>query len=820
MAERKTRATSRRASAKKATKKATKKSKSSSVPEVKTKKNSSSKVVKKATKKAVKKKVKGTIANKVVKKKPAAAKAKKLASNKFLSSNTKTEKPPDDTVSVDTKHRVGTDENRVTIFSRVKTGNSVLLVARVLGLVFVLSGALLSITGVGNSMDGGLVAKVSQRLSLHLLANLPGSITGVDSLNTTLDTDGSLDTTPNVRIDIPAGTLSGNVDLSFTVVLADKVHVSAMNQGSNISYALGQAKSSDGTLWKLRWDTTSFPSGDYKLAVHVTNRYGAYQQKGTKVLSVQNTLINQTTSEEGVDTVSDENTNSFDEGLTELKTQADALSDISAEIIPSLTLPSTPPTEPQALISVNESSPVSNRVTVQALTNGATFAEFYARQQDSLRDVFLGLGRQTSENIWQFQWDTTQTPNGTYKLISKHKNPYGFYWSEPVEVIIKNNKVTEPTEAEKVVIDTIKTTNAEVANPIVEFRATINDYVTDEGSSATTTVEVIKKVNLLSDYAAELRDYSQDIENAMQAYAKALRHDDIIEQRQALRAIDELKNTIAINAVGKESITNPDEFKAEIEGRFNHLTSDIVETQAVLKKRIGDAATKDSDNDGVTDYDEVTLYKTNPFSADSDNDGFTDEAEILGGFNPNDDSQESPIVFESPKETGVIREDIFVVENIVTDRTQVSEGENVHSAAILSGRALPNSFVTIYIFSTPIVITVKTNEDGSWNYRFDKELEDGEHQVFVGVTDNAGKIVAKSNPFTFVKEAEAFSPVSGETSAGIIISEPPQPSLLSQNGLLIAIGSVIMALGFVLLILTLYFGRRQRGETVNLAHAI
>ena len=51
---------------------------------------------------------------------------------------------------------------------------------------------------------------------------------------------------------------------------------------------------------------------------------------------------------------------------------------------------------------------------------------------------------------------------------------------------------------------------------------------------------------------------------------------------------------------------------------------------------------------------------------------------------------------------------------------------------------------------------VKTDADGSWEYRFDKELEDGEHEVYVGVTDNAGKIIAKSEPFVFIKEAQAL----------------------------------------------------------------
>ncbi len=42
--------------------------------------------------------------------------------------------------------------------------------------------------------------------------------------------------------------------------------------------------------------------------------------------------------------------------------------------------------------------------------------------------------------------------------------------------------------------------------------------------------------------------------------------------------------------------------------------------------------------------------------------------------------------------------------------------------------------ITLYIFSTPTIVTIKTEADGSWNYRFDKELEDGE--LFVNLASN------------------------------------------------------------------------------------
>jgi len=269
----------------------------------------------------------------------------------------------------------------------------------------------------------------------------------------------------------------------------------------------------------------------------------------------------------------------------------------------------------------------------------------------------------------------------------------------------------------------------------------------------------------------------------------------------------------------------PERAIADIENSILRLTERVERTEEIISERVGEAAEKDSDNDGITDFDEISLYNTDPFSADSDNDGFTDEAEILGGFDPNNPSQEAAIVYESPKEAGVIREDVFEIEGIVTsgepeeqsgESTATSTQQPTTTAAVLVGRALPNSFVTLYIFSTPVIVTVRTNDDGTWSYRFDKELEDGEHQVYVGVTDNAGKIVAKSNPFTFVKEAQAFTPVDAQAAA--LSAEPPEPTLFSNSGIAIALSAVVISLGFVLLMLSAYMSRRQAHQLGNVVH--
>ena len=45
---------------------------------------------------------------------------------------------------------------------------------------------------------------------------------------------------------------------------------------------------------------------------------------------------------------------------------------------------------------------------------------------------------------------------------------------------------------------------------------------------------------------------------------------------------------------------------------------------------------RDSDGDGLSDFDEVTKYNTDPFEADTDNDGLTDGLEIELGTDPFD----------------------------------------------------------------------------------------------------------------------------------------------------------------------------------------
>lgn len=492
--------------------------------------------------------------------------------------------------------------------------------------------------------------------------------------------------------------------------------------------------------------------------------------------------------------------------------------------------------DPRSRIKIDSASNLSGSAVVLVETGVVQFTEMYVRRAGSLRHDFLGLAKPNGTG-WRFVWDTLGTPNGEYYLIAKHRNEYGDFYSEQQKVVVNNETVA--TAAETTYVESVKSSTQEALSE-TEFDPYILNTVVDEtlvktrepiaGSDTSTDTTLSETLrNSEEEITPRLRELiieeqvrtpaeievervltavNEEMRTKTRAYSIAIREGDSATAQRVLEEIQALKSE-AIKNVGE----NPElaQINKQIEERVDRVVRDVEKAEEVIKRRVGEAILKDSDNDGITDFDEISLYNTNPFSADSDNDGFTDEAEILGGYNPNDAAQEASIKFESPKDTEVIREDVFVVDSIVADQAvEANEREAKVAPAIISGRGLPNSFVTIYIFSTPVVVTVRTNDDGSWSYRFDKELEDGEHEVYVGVTDNAGKIVARSNPLTFVKEAEAFTAVDAEAaSATTVSSDNTSPTLLDQNGLVIALAAVITSLGFVLLLVSFFVGRRE-----------
>lgn len=865
----------------------------------KVKKTTERKVVKNAVKKtAAKKQTTKKVASKAVTKKAtikkvAATKKKpeiaiqKTTQAKAASKQSVTKATPAESVSVETSHRISYTDEGVTIFSRVKTDNAVLLVARIVAMFFIFIGTTFALLGLNRTYDTGFFAPVLTAIDTQFGAvALTNTTRTVDSINSTTS-----NTAPTVKFNLPGDSVSGVMRLLFTVEQAESLTVRLYYKDESLNLPLGSATSDDGSLWKYEWDTRKFQDGEYRIIAYVKTAYGLFEAKSDTYVHVENhpfissdthasstasttpvaeTLLNFNVTRDvsnpltirerfgfslpeatsvrfflvhNTDTpilvgpasqVSGTNWSiQLDPALIPAgtytprlvaKTTFGTIEEVTPNTSIVIGVASTTATQPEnvpvattsdsviapeATIDVGNSTALSGSVPVLVSIPDVRFTELYARPQNSLRDIYIGTGQQVSAGVWRLLFDTTAIPNGTYTLITKHANQYGsFVHQSDFSVTITNVFETVLTEKD--------------ATYLAELEAVQDMSIASTSPAKTTETEVEQDAseydnttNVAAITSEYLQSYKTAINEHVRTYTEALQLNNTREIRRAEQSIDTLTTEIIAAIIADERLIGSEESVTErVKTHFERLLADTATVDELVKSRIGDAVTTDSDNDGITDYDEITIYKTNPLSADSDNDGFTDGAEIVDGFDPNSPKQESPIVYESPQDTGVEREDILAVTGIVSETPEVNTTTTV-PAAVITGTALPNSFVTLYIFSTPIIVTVRTGDDGSWSYRFDKELEDGTHEIYVGITDNTGKLVAKSSPFNFVKEAQAFTPVDA-VSNGITTAES-EATILGSDGLIIALSAIIISLGFILLMISYFFTRRNQ-STLHSTH--
>ena len=112
----------------------------------------------------------------------------------------------------------------------------------------------------------------------------------------------------------------------------------------------------------------------------------------------------------------------------------------------------------------------------------------------------------------------------------------------------------------------------------------------------------------------------------------------------------------------------------------------------------------------------------------------------------------------------------LIIEKI--EMAEIEEETGKISRIKFSGKGEPNTLLLLFVYSQPIVVSIKTDQNGYWEYQFEEELPDGEHSVYIARIDESGLIQSRSKPFRFIKEAQAieFTPevsmVTGSSDEG------------------------------------------------------
>lgn len=428
------------------------------------------------------------------------------------------------------------------------------------------------------------------------------------------------------------------------------------------------------------------------------------------------------------------------------------------------------------------------------------YIELYIRPLQSLNSRFLTVATKRYSQ-WQFVFDTTNIPNGKYELFAQTKKDGKLLQSKPVLVDVANIQTpTEVSEPRRPIV----TTEPVATDPRDLIKINDQDFELSD--------EERKGINQETD--AILMENSSSINDLLKNYAAAAQSNDKLLVETAKKALQEKKDEIVSNTLRDERTQGiSDDIDKDLQNKIAIMQSRVEVFEALRRdKSSGDTAI-DSDGDGISDVDEVLIYKTNPNLSDTDNDGVTDGIEIMRGYDPNDSKAEAIIQFESPKDNKILEyTDVITVSEVKPIiNVGVPEEEKQPIKTEIRGKSLPDSFITLYIFSAPTVVTIKTDADGSFVYVFDKELEDGRHDVYAAITDNAGEIIAQSSPFSFVKTAEAFSPVDAEASSVITTGDITEPPKDTYN---VVAGIGILSLGLILLMLGISLRSKKEDEVI------
>lgn len=431
----------------------------------------------------------------------------------------------------------------------------------------------------------------------------------------------------------------------------------------------------------------------------------------------------------------------------------------------------------------------------------------------------------TDQNdVWSFVWDIGKVSAGQYKVFARVLF-LDNHTSETLPILM--NVVREEPEASQ----------SDVSS---------NGPVTSETPASTTREAILSRVTTpaLCTTKEDCQVYcaSHPEENRQcTAFVRALLSREVVVVPSLVDGIDPRRLEIILNDQKRskeipEEVSTPEKLKdfctelshADVCAKVlvrNDLASNTTleekktsleearnEEKRIFVERIGARAFVDSDMDGISDYDEVNIYHTDPNDPDTDHDGFPDGAEIVAHTNPlggkestTASTSDESVRMESPRITGPVSS-LLAVEDVSLAPEKPSDASKTASSSelLFKGHSVPNSFVTLYIFSDPIVVTVKTDEFGAWTYTLDKALADGSHEVYSAITDSGGHILARSEPLPFVKEASAVS-----VGSAALLPANAEPGFFSGASLYAFIAIIIGILGIAFSIIGFVVRRRD-----------
>lgn len=175
----------------------------------------------------------------------------------------------------------------------------------------------------------------------------------------------------------------------------------------------------------------------------------------------------------------------------------------------------------------------------------------------------------------------------------------------------------------------------------------------------------------------------------------------------------------------------------------------------------------DTDQDGLSDFSEEVLSKTDP-QKKSTTGGVSSDTEILligknaASLNIEDTYYEN--ITQNNQIPISILSEVIKIE-------QRKSASNERGNIFLSGVSVPSSLVYGYIFPENIVFITKTNEYGFWDYTLVRDLEYKEYSLYIAHLQSDGRPVIRSKGYSFIHGVDA-SYLEGQAPITLVDLDP------------------------------------------------
>jgi hypothetical protein len=444
-----------------------------------------------------------------------------------------------------------------------------------------------------------------------------------------------------------------------------------------------------------------------------------------------------------------------------------------------------------------------------------TNVEVYSQLNATGQPLYLGQATQV-QGEWVFSVSALNLPLSSHYLYGSFIVAGKTYQSEAVTYTPTKADYTSPTTEADLAILVQKIELSLLASTINnEHRRRYFDYFASQVETLFIESEELQFAdrNLLVAIDTAMRADTESLQPLLLRYATAVQTENEFFINLSNTALTthytRLASTVA-SIIGEPAAVPA--IHAVLALRYQVLKDKIRESEEQIKQETNNLTARDSDQDGISDFDEVANFGTNPLMADTDFDGVIDSVELIRMSDPlQADAEGVPTLNKNIEDItfDTVVNIKFVGPQIVMSKDNQSEDYFVR----LEGLSIPNSHVYILSYSTGVIGVVKTSGSGTFSYTIEKDFAIGDHEVAAVLVDATGQIIASSRPYRFSRTENAFVAATAMSASAGQGVQPDEDNVL-LNLLVAAVG--VITFGFVLLLLS-YTLRGRRPQKAQLA---